>query len=71
MTSNGISRDIGSAIEGQAVYCEYRKAGRERTIRKTGAHRGRSTVLDNALCRIQKEYSPSPKSQKDSASTNG
>lgn len=71
MTSSAISRTVGAAIEGQTIYCEYRKAGRERIIRKTGAHRGRSTVLDNALCRIQKEYAPGPRSQKDSASTNG
>jgi len=63
MMNSGAARDVGAAIEGRLVYCEYRKAGRERLIRKTGAHRGRSTVLDNALCVIQKRYSRDSKSQ--------
>jgi len=62
-TSDGVARHVGAAIEGQAIRCEYRKAGRERIIQKTGAHRGRSTVLDNALCVIQKRYSHDPRNQ--------
>lgn len=57
MTRRMVFRNLGATIEGQTIYCEYRKAGRERPIRKTGTHRGRSTVLDNALCSIQKPYS--------------
>lgn len=65
MMSSAIARDLGAAIEGQAIYCEYRKAGRERLIRKTGSHRGRSIVLDNALCKIQKSYLREPLIGKD------
>jgi len=63
MTSSGVARDVGAAIGGQLTHCEHRKEGRERVIRKTGAHRGRPTALDSAPCVTRKRHSRDPGNQ--------
>jgi len=35
---------------------EYRKPDKERLIRRTGEHRGRSACLHHATCTVTKEY---------------
>jgi len=45
------------------THCEHRKEGRERVIRKTGAHRGRPTALDSAPCVTRKRHSRDPGNQ--------
>lgn len=47
---------VGDFVTGQTVHCEYRKSDRERLIRRTAEHRGRSVCLHHATCTVTKEY---------------
>lgn len=47
-----VGRALGDSLVGAPMHCEYRKAGKERLIRLTSGHRGRSVDLDHAACVI-------------------
>jgi len=56
MSSPHAGRAMGDSLAGASIHCEHRKAGRERLIRRTSGHRGRSVDLDHATCVIERPY---------------
>ncbi len=61
--------DAGDSVTGKTVHCVYRKSDKERLIRRTGAHRGRSVCLHHATCTVMAAYeqgAPEPEKQYES-----
>lgn len=46
--------EIGDAIEGKRIACQFRKMRKISLVRGTSSHRGRRTTLDDAYCAIVK-----------------
>lgn len=51
---------VGDYVTGKIVHCVYRKSDRERLMRRTAAHRGRSVCLHHATCTVVSAYEQSP-----------
>lgn len=48
--ADAIHRENGDAIEGERIACQFRKMNTVNLLHGTGAHRARSTSLENAYC---------------------
>lgn len=51
---------VGDSVTGKAVHCAHRKSDRERLVRRTAAHRGRSVCLHHATCTVMSAYEQTP-----------
>ncbi|MDI6886771.1 MAG: hypothetical protein QMD22_10640 [archaeon] len=52
--SGTIRINVGDAIEGERIVCEFQKIGKTTLISATHTHRGNRVTLTNAYCVITK-----------------
>ena len=53
-----IHEELGDALKGKRIACQYRSASKERVIPMTGGHRGRTIKLrGNVYCVIEIQHS--------------